>query len=267
MDIIEDTKIIFIDIDGTLTNSEKEVTEKTEEVIEKITNKGILVVLCSGRPNAYTINKSKTANASHIVISNSGNLVYDYKNNEVIYINEIKKEHLRHIYNYCETNKIACVFNGIFKGYQNVYSKKDRIIVSSIDEIDEPICQLCITANALEDALIFKEYISKSPIFSTAYISSNVLNKKDNDDEYDFDVMYKNSGKGEGIKKLLEYLNIPVSETMCFGDYINDYSMFKECDITIAMGNSTQKLKELADFTTLTNDNDGVAVFLEDNLL
>jgi hydroxymethylpyrimidine pyrophosphatase-like HAD family hydrolase len=54
---------------------------------------------------------------------------------------------------------------------------------------------------------------------------------------------------------------------MCFGDYINDYSMFQECDIKVAMDNGTEKLKQLADYVTLTNDTDGVAAFLEETLL
>jgi hydroxymethylpyrimidine pyrophosphatase-like HAD family hydrolase len=54
---------------------------------------------------------------------------------------------------------------------------------------------------------------------------------------------------------------------MCFGDFINDYSMFKVCDITVAMGNSFEELIKLADYITSTNDNDGVAKFLEKNLL
>jgi HAD superfamily hydrolase (TIGR01484 family) len=139
--------------------------------------------------------------------------------------------------------------------------------VRSIKEITEPICQLCVTADTLDEALEFKKMIDESNSFSIGYMSENVINKIEDDYEYNFDVMCKKAGKGYGIKKLLKYLNIPIEETMCFGDYINDYSMFKECDISVAMGNSIPKLKKLADYTTLTNDEDGVASFLEDNLL
>ena len=66
---------------------------------------------------------------------------------------------------------------------------------------------------------------------------------------------------------MLTHLNIPVSETMCFGDYINDYSMFKECDVIVAMRNGTKGLKELADYVTLANDKYVVAHFLEQTLL
>lgn len=267
MDIIDDTKIVFIDIDGTLTNSDRQITEKTKQVIKKVVDKDIYVILCSGRPNNFTIEKSKIINASPITISNSGNLVYDYKNNKIIAINEIKKENLKEIFNYCNQQHIECVFNGILNCYQNKYSGKDHVKVNSIEDIDEPICQICVITHNFTDATNLKKFISQSKYFQFGFMSTTALNDVENADYYSFDVMYKNFGKGDGIKKLLEFLNIPVSETLCFGDYINDYSMFKACDITVAMGNGTEKLKQLADYIALTNDEDGVAVFLEENLL
>ena len=260
-------KYIFIDIDGTLTNSKKEISAKTKEIINKITNKGIKVILCSGRPNPYTIEKSIEANASNIVMSNSGNLIYDYQNKKIIYINEIKKSDLMDIFNCCENLKLDCALNGINTRFINKYSKRTGKIINSINEINEPISQLSIESNNLINALLFKEYIIKSKIFDIGYVSLSVLNKDKNAEKYEFDIMYKNGNKGQGIKILLNYLNIHVSETMCFGDYVNDIQMFKECDITIAMGNATEELKKMADYITTTNDNNGVASFLEKELL
>jgi len=65
-------KIIFTDIDGTLTNSKREITNITKDIIKKIKEQGIYIILCSGRPNSYTIKKSIDSNASNIVISNNG---------------------------------------------------------------------------------------------------------------------------------------------------------------------------------------------------
>lgn len=267
MDIIEDTKIVFIDIDGTLMNSQKQISQKTNEIIKKITNNGILVVLCSGRPNTYTINKSKEVNASNIVISNSGNLIYNYNSREIIYINEIHKEDLLEMYNLCEQLNLDCVFNGINTRFKNKYSKREGLFINSINEINEPISQLSIEGNDFEGAISFQKYILSSEKFGTGFVSESVLKKEKNASKYEFDVMNKNGNKGQGIKILLKRLNIPISQTMCFGDYVNDFDMFRECDITIAMGNAIDELKKIADYTTLTNDEDGVATFLENELL
>ena len=267
MDIIADTKIIFIDIDGTLTNSDKEVSDKTIEVMQQIINKDIKVILCTGRWNTYAAQKSKEIGATSITISNSGNLVYDYEDNEIIYINEIKKEHLYGVFDYCNEHNFDCALNGIMKRFLNNDSNREGQKVSNIDEIDEPISELNIHMNTLEEAIEFKAYIDGDPFLGTGFISESVINYDPNSDNYEFDVFVKGAGKGDGIKALIDYLGIPLSQTMCFGDYINDYSMFKECDIKVAMDNGTDKLKELADYITLTNDADGVAAFLEDTLL
>ena len=50
---IENIKVIFVDIDGTLTNDNKQISEFTKQIIKKVTENGIYVVLCSGRANAY----------------------------------------------------------------------------------------------------------------------------------------------------------------------------------------------------------------------
>ena len=62
--------------------------------------------------------------------------------------------------------------------------------------------------------------------------------------------------------KLLDYLNIEKKQSIGFGDHINDYDLFNEVGFKIAMGNANDDLKEIADFVTLSNDENGVAYFL-----
>ena len=84
-------KIIFIDIDGTLRNDKKEITEKTKETIRKTVEKGIYVVICSGRPTKYVEEVSKEALASNYVIGCNGGEIYDYEEKKMIYVNELKQ--------------------------------------------------------------------------------------------------------------------------------------------------------------------------------
>ena len=80
-------RIIFIDIDGTLRNDKKEITEKTKEAIQKAIEKGIYVVICSGRPTKYVEEVSKEALASNYVIGCNGGEIYDYEEKKTIYLN------------------------------------------------------------------------------------------------------------------------------------------------------------------------------------
>ncbi len=73
-------KVMFVDIDRTLTDNNKQVTAKNAQAIKEVVEKGIKVVLCSGRGTYYAVKKSKDANASNYVILNNGAQIYDYEN-------------------------------------------------------------------------------------------------------------------------------------------------------------------------------------------
>lgn len=82
---LKNTRAIFVDIDGTLTNSKKQVTKENAEAIKKAVDKGIFVIICSGRNFSYAVEKSKKANASNIVIVSNGAQIYDYSKHQSIY--------------------------------------------------------------------------------------------------------------------------------------------------------------------------------------
>ena len=75
-------KAIFIDIDGTLRDSDRNLSSRTINAVKKVTDKGILVILCSGRPRRYTEQISKECFASKYIITSSGGNIYDYVENK-----------------------------------------------------------------------------------------------------------------------------------------------------------------------------------------
>ena len=81
------------------------------------------------------------------------------------------------------------------------------------------------------------------------------------------DIANLNSNKGNAVRKLLEILNIPKEDTIAIGDDNNDLSMFEQVGYRVAVDNAIDIVKEKADEITLTNDEDGVAVFLEKLLM
>lgn len=92
----------------------------------------------------------------------------------------------------------------------------------------------------------------------------SLVDSKFKDDKTVFcDIANINSNKGIAVKKLLEILNIKKEEAIAIGDDNNDLSMFEQVGYKVAMGNAIDIVKEKADEITLSNDEDGVAVFLE----
>lgn len=80
---LNNIKLIILDIDKTITDSNNKISEYTKKILQTAISKGIYVVLCSGRTNSYVMEKSKTLEITPIVISSNGSLIYDYKEKKV----------------------------------------------------------------------------------------------------------------------------------------------------------------------------------------
>lgn len=258
-------KIIFIDIDGTLVTNRKRITLKTRKAIKKVVDKGIYVVLTSGRDILHTIDKSKRALASNIVISSNGSEIYDYQNKKLIYKNNIDIEKVYKIWDYCNKNHIGIMIKSFEGKLINKYligkDKENAVIITNKKELKNIlISQIVFISNDIELILKAKEFIKELDLAVNHY--SNSFLEATISDRYSLDINNKGVSKGEGIKKLLKHLNLKKENSMCFGDYYNDLDMFEACNIKVAMGNSCKELKEKADYITDTNNKNGVANFL-----
>ena len=95
----------------------------------------------------------------------------------------------------------------------------------------------------------------------------SLLDDKFKDDKTIFcNIANIDCNKGNAVKKLLEILNIPKNDAIAIGDDNNDLSMFEEVGYKVAVSNAIDIVKDKADEITLSNDEDGVAIFLN-NLL
>ena len=114
-------KLIAVDLDGTLLNQYGEVTENSKRVIKNVTRKGMQVVIASGRSIDSIKNISKEIGASKYIIAGNGAVVYDIKEDKIIYENYIPFNKALNIINICEENSI----------FYNVYTNK-TIVTSSL---------------------------------------------------------------------------------------------------------------------------------------
>ena len=104
-------KAIFIDIDGTLRNDDREITYKTKEAIKNVREKGILVILCSGRPIKTTKEISKESCASNYIITSNGAYGYDYIENKCVFKNPMRREDCLEIYKIAKENDVNFIMN------------------------------------------------------------------------------------------------------------------------------------------------------------
>lgn len=263
---LDKIKMIFLDIDGTLYNSEKQVTEYTKNTLNRVKNKGIYVVLCSGRTNKDVCEISIDVDASRYVISSNGAFVYNYVDDVDIFESVMEKEILEKMWTLCEKEK---KWELIIESKEQVYINElmfrrrpeGFIKIDKIDDIaNKKIFQMVINIEESGKYNKVKEILEKERKIWTPNYGVGVKCSF-------FDINNKNIDKGIGIQHLIKNLGIEKEETIGFGDGINDLAMFRECGIGVAMGNAEQVLKNMADYITLKNDEDGVAKFIEKYIL
>ena len=247
-------KCILLDIDYTLTKNDGTISNYTKEVIKRVTEIGIYVILVTGRPNIYAIQKSKESNTNPIVIADNGALIYNYESEEILYKNEI----------------LDCVLNAVNTRYRNIRFADSKYIktnsfINEINELQECISQIVISSRDYSQMLDFKKAIEK--IKEIEITNTNIYTNKEKE-YYFYDINKKDNSKGKSILRLLDILNINIDEVICFGDSMNDKSMFDVCINTVAMRNANEELKSMAKYITdYTNDEDGVAKFIEQKII
>ncbi len=263
-------KCIILDIDNTLTKNDGSISNYTKEIITKAKEKGINIILCTGRPNIYAIEKSKEGNTSSIVIADNGALIYNFENNKIIYSNEISKDTLNIIWNESLKYNVDCVLNTNNTRYRHIKFKDSNYIktnsyINTINELNDKVSQIVASCKEKNKMMNF---INKLNNISEIEITNTNINAEKEKEYYFCDINKKGNSKGKSILKLINELNIKTEDVICFGDSMNDKSMFDVCINTVAMKNADLELKQMAKYITdYSNDEDGIAIFIENEIL
>ncbi|MEG1457381.1 MAG: HAD family hydrolase [Bacilli bacterium] len=264
-------KVIYVDIDETLMNSKKEVSLFTKEVIKNTINNNIYVILSSGRNNKNVEKVSRSVLASNFIISSNGALAYNYETKEVLYEERINFDDIKEIWNFMLKHKIGCFINYVSGRYCNKYITVDNDNeYKYLDDIDnmkgENIYQLVVSCNNYKKSIKALRYIKNSKVVRVINLSKSLKYNIKRSSYYFIDIVSVNANKGNAVKFMTKYLNLDKNQTLCFGDHINDIEMFKECQYKVAVSNACEELKELATDITLSNDEDGVGIYIKDNV-
>lgn len=262
-------KAIFIDIDGTLRDDNNCISNRTKLAIKAITNKGILVVVCSGRPRKYTENISKECWASKYIITSNGANIYDYENKRDMYVNKINTEACLKLYKIAEDANVRFIMN---VGDNRVVNKL-KYFDGTEEELKEDItdflkqnevAQCVIADNDFDKIANLKDKIEsiKGIEIQNQHKSLTDANVPREGTIY-YDIANVGACKGNAVKMFCQMLNIDLKDTIAIGDGYNDISMFDTVGHSIAMGNAKEEIKKSADEVTLSNNENGVAVYLE----
>ncbi|KJY83427.1 HAD family hydrolase [Vibrio galatheae] len=265
-------KLIALDMDGTLLTSDKTISQRTKLAIEQARQKGVKVVLASGRPLDGMQSKLDELNIegdNEFVVYFNGSMVKEIGTSRVIHSAIIDGKRAKQVARLAEQFGLDChafsteygLITPRLNEYTDIESTINQIPVSvkEFDQLDDdhPIIKAMIVGDPdkLSAAIkqIPKAYHEQFTIVQSAPFFLEFLNL--------------GSNKGVGIKAIADHLGIDSSEVICMGDAENDHHMIEYAGLGVAMENAMEQTKAIADHITLSNNDDGVAVVIEDFIL
>lgn len=279
---MKDIKLVALDLDGTLFDNSSRISERNLTAIRSITDKGIHVVISTGRPfEGIPFDQIKGTGINYAITAN-GSGIYEISTGKCLYENAMDEELVTPILNFLLTRDIHMdAFIG-GKGYTpiqcvetaqklTVPSSIKNYIITTRTRLDN-ILQFIhenqlkvqkMTLNfypAADGTLIDRETVRK---FLVSNPSITTVCGGYNNPEF----TRADANKGVGLRKLAEILGVNPDATMAIGDTENDLAIIEAAGIGVAMGNATDAVKARADYVTTTNTKDGVAAAIEHFIL
>ncbi len=265
-------QLIALDVDGTLTNSKKEITPATREAIIRLQELGKHVVITTGRPpqgiNALAEQLNIAQYNGHIIAYNGGQ-VYNAKTNHVLFHKTLDSNYIEPIYNAIkekDLNLIAYLGDEIISAFEPNHqtlraAKNNQMPVRKVDNFihyfTEPLYKLLIVGDihVINPTLIeLKELFGSQLGFCTSHPEFIEVTPPDVD-------------KGASLKILLNHLGFTMDQMIACGDGSNDITMLKCAGLGVAMANSHNDVLAISDYITTSNDEDGVLHVIEEFML
>ncbi|MEY8291317.1 Cof-type HAD-IIB family hydrolase [Carnobacteriaceae bacterium 52-44] len=274
-----DLKVIVMDIDGTLLNGEKIISTRTKDKLIEAQKKGIKVVLASGRPTQGMLPLAEELEMDKyegFLVSYNGSQVYDVKTKEILFNQaipaDLANDILKHL---ADFNVVPMVDHGEYMYVNNAFFDIDYEVpaghfnivhyevrggnfkVSEVDDfstvIKEPVNKILVAGNP--DYLEKHHEAMRAPFrdSTTAAFSA----------PFYFEYTDQGIDKAKALSEVFPDMGITPENMISFGDGQNDRSIIEYAGIGVAMSNAVPEILDLADEVTTSNDEDGIADFLD----
>ncbi len=275
-------KLIATDIDGTVfVHATQSILPRTYQVLTDCIEKGSFLVPVTGR--ILSMVPLERFPKVRYVISSNGALITDEKEHKILRAKHINKKDIETFW--CAVKDIVrehaiamemfedgrlvveqSLYDNLpsYQGllptfhYRQIESENAKFVSSFDDYLREEgtcVVKVNFPGETVKNFPCIKEIAKNLGLFTI------------NSDKYNVECGPKGCNKGEAILWLCDYLNIPHESTIAFGDANNDLEMLGSVQYGVAMGNALEEVKKTAAYTTLSNEEDGIAEFLEKNFL
>lgn len=258
-------KLVAIDLDGTLLNPQHQITPLVKEAIKQANEKGVHIVLASGRPfsgMAPYLNELGLDTAENYCISNNGGVIHQANDGSHLMEMPLDFDDFQYFEALARDINIhmhALADNTMFTANRHIshYTVMDAYLTNT------PLVYCPV--NEMDDSLTFTKFMMidhpERLEVGISYIPENVFENYSlvRTTPYFLEVSNKSASKGAALQIICEKLGITPDKVMSIGDQNNDIQMLQYASVSVAMGNAAEPIRKIVKFVTGTNEEDGVA--------
>lgn len=250
------SKLLLFDLDDTLLNSEKFISEANVLAIKKCKSHGMIIGYITARAPRKVKTFLKDLPCDCVAYYNGASLVIEdtlLEKNVISHAEGIKTmAELQISYPSIRIGAYLEPYNYFNGQIQNIITKE--VYTGSIEDLPQYDIQRIRVISEDNKEINLNQFTSSNMKFLFSRDGSAVISSK-------------NATKENALRKFAKYFNVDICDTIAFGDDTNDVDMLKTAGIGVAMGNSIDEVKAIADYVCDTNDNDGVAKWINNFLL
>jgi Cof subfamily protein (haloacid dehalogenase superfamily) len=265
-------RLLALDIDGTLLNDDKQVTDATDAAIRQAMDRGVWVTLCTGRSMATVLTVTQRLPLNAPLVLNGGALIFDMRRRRALYVRNLaRRQTIEAVH---RLRALGC--------HPVVYSPlpESRHFYYDHDDPDNPVLREYVAKNpgraqkvsdvieALGSASALvavsdrtERIRSLAPAVQSCLPETTVTLEISPIDPAYCHLTLTPAGvsKGSGLRELACLLGVDLADTIAVGDNLNDLDMLRAAGLGVAMGNATPEARAHADHVTASNNEDGVA--------
>lgn len=257
--------LLAIDLDGTLLTNSKTITDRTRRAIKAVQAQDIKVIIATARPPRSVAKIYRYLELKDAIICYNGALLYDPISKTVISHSPIPLETAKDVVSFARLiwPDIIVSAEVLDEWFTEKLSEQYQTEVSKEFKPDKlgPI-NSWLTCDVTKLLLLGPEEklsIVKSELKENFGKKISIAQNEG----HLLQIMKAGISKGEGLRKICEYYNIPLKRTLAIGDNFNDLDMIAIAGLGAAMADAPEEVKKVADYITSSNEENGVAEVIE----
>ncbi len=257
-------RLIAMDLDDTLLTDDLTVSDRTIDAMKKAISQGVHLTIATGRMFASAQRIAKQVGLNVPIITYQGSLIRNLLDEEVLYERSVPAEEVRKLYEYTREHGLHLQTYIDDKLYS--FDDGDKLAayakLSGIPYIVEPDFDRLPPGNHTK-LIIIDDPARLDALFPILrdHMGEEVHMTKSKANFLEF--LHREGTKGHALRFLAEHYGFSMEETIAMGDAWNDREMIEAAGLGVAMANAVPALREIADYVTLGNNEDGVAHVLE----